>query len=61
VKASASSRWRERALAAEAERNETQRKYDELLDRLTAALAGALVAGGYVPEHEHMTDEERTI
>lgn len=53
TKLSASSKWQTRALAAEAERDEIQNKYDVLLDRLMAGLAGALVDGGYVPQKEN--------
>lgn len=54
---SASSRWQQRALAAEAERDAIQQKHDVLLDRLMVGLADALINGGYVPRREDMTDD----
>ncbi|WP_418515940.1 hypothetical protein ACNUCX_16145 [Curtobacterium flaccumfaciens pv. flaccumfaciens] len=43
---SASTKWRERALRAEEERDAAQEKYDGLLDQLTVDLADVLTERG---------------
>jgi hypothetical protein len=45
---SASTKWRERALKAEEERDAAQEKYDGLLDQLTVDLADVLTERGRV-------------
>lgn len=45
---SASTKWRERALRAEEERDAAQEKYDGLLDQLTVDLADVLTERGRV-------------
>lgn len=54
---SATAKWQQRALAAEAERDEIQEKHDVLLDRLMAGLADVLIDGGYVPQRKDKTDD----
>ncbi|WP_181435349.1 hypothetical protein [Curtobacterium sp. MCBD17_013] len=49
---SASTKWRDRAVAAEADRDEWERKYNTLLGRLVEGLAGALEDGGYIGSGE---------
>lgn len=43
---SASTKWRERALRAEEERDAAQEKYEDLLDQLTIDLADVLTERG---------------